>query len=133
MPLQESSLPIQLPSTADCGLAFVGITADHFRLVTLDSDEGAQDVLDVYQRVNDLGINSIPTVVVNGKYVVNGAARAERTECSARRSFAMLGSACLAAWCAACSRGPASELRAPPRTGPAPACGRTAAAPCIAR
>ena len=43
----------------------------------LDSDEGTQDVLDVYQHVTDMGINSIPTVVVNGKYLVNGAARAD--------------------------------------------------------
>jgi len=41
------------------------------------SDQGTKEILDMYDKVIDMGINSIPTVLVNGKFVVSGAARAD--------------------------------------------------------
>lgn len=43
----------------------------------LATDELTSEILTMYQRVLHYGIDSIPTIVVNGKYFVSGAAKAE--------------------------------------------------------
>mmetsp|Transcript_15432 Transcript_15432/g.31721 ORF Transcript_15432/g.31721 Transcript_15432/m.31721 type:complete len:174 (+) Transcript_15432:244-765(+) len=43
----------------------------------LATNEGEQQVLDTVERVHELGINSIPTLVIDGRPVLQGGARVE--------------------------------------------------------
>jgi predicted DsbA family dithiol-disulfide isomerase len=51
---------------------------DHATISTfLDSSEGEQEVLNLVRAVHEKGVHSIPTFVINGKYIVSGAQRSE--------------------------------------------------------
>ena len=41
-----------------------------------DKSRGTREVLELYERVQSMGIYSIPTLIVDGQYLINGAARA---------------------------------------------------------
>lgn len=41
-----------------------------------DKNRGTKEVLELYERVQSMGIYSIPTLIVDGQYLINGAARA---------------------------------------------------------
>lgn len=41
-----------------------------------DKNRGTKEVLELYDRVQSMGIYSIPTLIVDGQYLINGAARA---------------------------------------------------------
>jgi predicted DsbA family dithiol-disulfide isomerase len=43
----------------------------------LDSSEGEQEVLDLVRAVHAKGIHSIPTFIIDGKYMISGAQRSE--------------------------------------------------------
>ncbi len=51
----------------------------------LSSEEGAQEILHTVDLVNSYGIHSIPTLVVDGKYMVNGASPADEVAETLRR------------------------------------------------
>jgi predicted DsbA family dithiol-disulfide isomerase len=59
-------------SLAEAGLADGALTE---AVSYLHSDEGAAEVLATYDRVQAMGIHSIPTLVVDAKHTVSGAAR----------------------------------------------------------
>jgi predicted DsbA family dithiol-disulfide isomerase len=46
----------------------------------LASPEGEAEVMAAYAKTSDLGIHSIPTLVLDGRFVVNGAAKAGEIE-----------------------------------------------------
>jgi predicted DsbA family dithiol-disulfide isomerase len=46
----------------------------------LESDKGVKAIRDAADKVHDLGINGIPTLIVNAQLIVNGAARADEVE-----------------------------------------------------
>jgi len=49
-------------------------------LAFLASEEGTDEVLAAFERTTQLGIHSIPTLVVDGRIVLSGAARADEVE-----------------------------------------------------
>tara|TARA_B110000003_G_C16258535_1_gene382007 strand:+ start:40 stop:408 length:369 start_codon:yes stop_codon:yes gene_type:complete len=57
-----------------------GLTEEELQLsidFLKDESRGKQEVLQMYEKVQTMGIYSIPTLVVDGTYIVNGAARAD--------------------------------------------------------
>lgn len=53
-----------------------------------DPQRGREVTLELYQRTQSLGIDSIPTLVVDGQYMMSGAAQASEVERVLRRAIA---------------------------------------------
>ena len=65
--LEEALRTLELPAKA---------TAAALNFLN-DRERGRDQVLELVERVNDLGIHSIPTLVVDGQYMMSGAARSD--------------------------------------------------------
>ena len=63
-------------------VASIGLRAADQKLTFdyIDSDRGVEETLYLYEQTQRLGINSIPTLVIDGQYLVSGAAQSDEIQ-----------------------------------------------------
>jgi len=70
-------------SLLSASIAGIGLSSQHVQELEefLDNPlRGREVTLELYQRTQSLGVDSIPTLVVDGQYMLSGAARASEVE-----------------------------------------------------